>query len=159
MIFTQKQVNRFWSKVKKTETCWLWTRRIDGISGYGRVNINGKNCNTHRVAWMITFGKIPQNNDYHGICVCHRCDNRKCVNPSHLFLGTQKDNILDAVKKHKFDGVSVGEKNGRAKLTWVGVAEIRKLIGVLTYKEIAEKFKVAITQIYAIRYGKTWRTT
>lgn len=159
MSLTKKQINNFWTKVKKTDSCWLWMRRTDDITGYGRVNINGHNYNAHRIAWMITFGEIPDNNSYHGICVLHKCDNRKCVNPNHLFLGTQKDNMRDAKQKHRLSGKLVGEKNGRSKLTWNDVAKIKSLIGTFTYKEIAKQFKVAITQIHYIKYGKTWSIT
>ncbi len=84
---------RFWRKVEKTDTCWLW-RGSTFRQGYGQFKINGKNLQTHRVVYEWTFGPILP-----GFLVCHRCDVPLCVRPDHLFLGSVRDNVLDSVRK------------------------------------------------------------
>jgi hypothetical protein len=91
-------MKRFFDKINKTETCWIWTAGSRGKTGYGSFKLNGKVIDAHRVSYQIHKGEIPS-----GLYVCHTCDNRKCVNPSHLFLGTPKDNWQDGVNKNKIN--------------------------------------------------------
>lgn len=92
---------RFWSKVQKMskDNCWEWTG-FRNDNGYGYMQVYGKNIRprkkigAHRMSYIIHFGDIPK-----GFCICHKCDNRNCVNPNHLFLGTYNDNIQDMIKK------------------------------------------------------------
>ena len=97
-------MNRFWDKVDKYgEFCWLW--RGARRDGYGMFWFKGKIVSAHRVSWELRFGGIPV-----GMQVLHKCDNRLCIKPEHLFLGTQADNLLDAVKKGRLNRSEAGKK-------------------------------------------------
>lgn len=134
-----------------TETgCWNWTgAKYD--SGYGQFYVRGKHYKAHRISYELHCEEIPT-----GLHVLHRCDNRGCVNPSHLFLGTPADNMSDKVAKGRQSRTSMpGSTNGRARLTDADVALIRSATGI-TNVALGTKYGIHNSQISLIRSGKRW---
>ena len=147
---TKTIIQRFLNKTEKTNTCWLYKGYRDR-EGYGWF----KRCNhfvsAHRFSYMLNVGKIPL-----GMDVLHKCDIRNCVNPEHLFLGTQADNNLDRDRKGR-QVIIRGEKHSLSKLKESEVLEIRQLVTQgLTQREIARKFQVHFSTIHYIVNGKLW---
>lgn len=142
---------RFWKKVDKSGDCWNWTGARNS-GGYGSMG-EGK---AHRISYELNIGPIPSGRGHHGICVCHTCDNRACVNPAHLFLGDHADNMADAAAKGRF-GDRSGAKNPRAKLTPDDVENIRANAMNLTRQEIADMFGVSKSLVEKILSGKVWK--
>ncbi len=104
---------KFWSRVKKSNRCWIWTGTKTGHPKrlYGTIYFQGKPIQAHRLSWFIKYGQQPKLN------VLHKCDNPPCVRPSHLFLGTQKDNMMDAARKGRLIPWNANKKrchNGHA---------------------------------------------
>jgi len=149
------------ARVKKTNYCWEWGGGKFS-SGYGCIwnPILKKNEYVHRVSYKLFCGKIPK-----GLLVCHKCDNPICVKPQHLFLGTYKDNIQDAIKKGRFGTHFVkGELHMNAKLKDKAVKEIRKLYGKgrygkgeFTQQELSKRFNVSQLAINFVVRRKTWK--
>lgn len=184
---------RFWAKVDKNgptlphmETpCWVWTSSKNK-TGYGSMWLNGKVIQAHRIAWVIANGSILNDDSHHGTCVCHRCDQRDCTNPSHLFLGTNQDNVRDMfakgrrvilrgdshpARKHperlargdrngartKPETRARGEANGFSKLTVEKVISIRDLHRQgLSYPEIGTIFSISRYTVAHIVRRERW---
>jgi hypothetical protein len=151
---TEAQLRRFWAKVDKGagDGCWNWTARLSGkgmkrnSGGYGRIKINYRDLQAHRVSWVIHYGPVPD-----GLNVCHHCDNRRCVRPDHLFVGTDSDNMKDMHNKNRHP------RRVPMKLNEASAAKIRKLSseGVAGYK-LAKMFGVTNSTISYVINQKTW---
>jgi len=145
---------RFLKKVVKNfndKGCWFWNASKER-GGYGRFWDGNSYCKSHRYSYRFFVGEIPEN-----LCVCHTCDNRWCVNPEHLWLGTYYDNAMDCVKKGRHTDAR-GFKNGRAKLTVKDIENINKShFDGVSVAEIAKKFGVWNTTVYDIINKTTWK--
>lgn len=130
---------RFLAKVKVVESgCHEW-QAGHARGGYGKFRYPTKTVTAHRASWELFIGPIPK-----GQCVLHRCDNRLCVNPRHLFLGTQTENVQDMDEKQR--------RKTRAKLTEAQVKEVRQMLNDrYSQQHIAEKFNVDQTTISRIK--------
>ena len=152
-------LERFEEKFTKTvEGCWLWTAHKN-TEGYGRFLYNGSKGYAHRFSYESYVGEIPYHNSAHGMCVLHKCDIPACVNPDHLFLGTNADNVADRMRKGRNGFISMeGSKNGNAKLTESDIPIIRqRLANGETQKKIASDYNVSGTLISMIHRGLIWK--
>lgn len=142
---------RFLKKVFNYKECWNWNASLRNESGYGQINFMGKMQGAHRVSYMLFKGEIPN-----GLCVLHKCDNPLCVNPYHLFLGTNKDNVADRERKGRGNQPH-GSMSGNAKLKESDIPEIFALrLSGLTQQEIADNYGVAQCTISDVLHGKRW---
>lgn len=141
---------RFESKFQKTEGCWIWQAHVKE-TGYGQFTVDNKPARAHRVSYELYVGVIPE-----GLDVLHRCDNRKCVNPDHLFLGTNDDNIQDKVRKGR---QLKGSKVIHSKLIESQVIEIKALHKAgNTARAIAKQYGVSERAIGKIVNGQSWKS-
>lgn len=151
----EKDIARFWAKIDRRgpDDCWEWTAGNRGKGGYGRFSMGRANkpIRAHRFSWELFYGPIPT-----GMDVLHRCDNPLCVNPRHLFLGTNLDNVRDMHAKNRH---SHGEGHGQAKLTDAKVRKIRELrkLPGNSYERLAKRFRVSVICIWKVCVGETWK--
>lgn len=142
---------RFWSKVdiKDLFGCWEFQGSITEW-GYGQIKSNGKMIKAHRFAWEFVFGKIPK-----GMQINHKCNNRRCCNVSHLYLGTAQQNVDDMTLAGR---QARGEKHGKSRFTNSDIINIRKLNNDGYSKiEISEIYKTSASNIGSICRRKTWK--
>lgn len=147
-------IKRFFDKIDK-EDCWNWNGALR--NGYGVLKVNKKVMGAHRLSWVIHFGDIPD-----GVLVCHNCDNRKCVNPEHLFLGTHSGNMIDAMNKgrlfipkgqvFKLNHYPKNTKIQKEKAIMVKMAVINR--GNKTLKSISEELNVPYQYVRDISCGR-----
>lgn len=145
---------RFWAKVDRRtdDECWEWTASTTH-NGYGQFHVKGTMKRAHRLAWEISNGPVPD-----GLFVCHRCDNRTCVNPKHLWLGTAAENTQDMVGKGRANcGRLAGEEAAGAKLDEQSVRDIRAWDEFFPRSEIARLFGISSQSVYNIVHRRTWR--
>lgn len=141
---------RFWSKVNKTDGCWLWIGATD--RRYGSFSWSGRRlAKAHRISWELAHGPIPD-----GMCVLHRCDVPLCVRPAHLFLGTQKDNLRDAFRKGRMEGrrTAHGEQIDGSRLTRDDVLAIRE--SDASASVLAQRLGVCKSTVVRARNGSCW---
>ena len=162
---------RFWSRVRKTPDCWDWQGSAKANNGYGGFWFNGRLFHAHRVAWMLTH-----NSDHKRQEVMHLCNNKRCVNPTHLRLGSHAENMKQwfdsrsqeqsrqaAKKGHatkRLAGYAFlrrGEQHLCAKLTWKAVREIRRLAVDGNHKQLARQYGVGSSTIDDIIAGRHWK--
>lgn len=152
-IENQRAVERFWSRVHVTDGCWTWGA-YRNTKGYGVVCISANGYRAyalaHRFSWAIANSDVPSD----GMFICHHCDNPPCVNPAHLFLGTNDDNVLDCVKKGR---IAIGEKNSRAILNESDVRDIRHMAKTMSGVSIAAHYGVSTGAVYNIIHRVRWK--
>ncbi len=143
---------RFWAKTERREpdSCWPWRGAI-GARGYGSIRCFGRSVAAHRVAWFLANSEWPR------LFVCHHCDNRRCINPAHLFVGTAKDNTQDMLRKGRHR-VLRGEECPRARLSREDVIEIRtRHAAGLPQAAIGKVFAISKAHVSGIVNRKRWQ--
>lgn len=154
---TESTRREFWSNVdiRGEDECWEWTGGKSG-NGYGNFMQNGDYIGAHRMAYLIAEGEPPEPQ------ANHHCDNRSCVNPNHIYAGTQKENIRDAMERGRFPLTGAvttdqtGENNGGSRLTAAEAKLIWELKDEYTQYELADMFDVSRSNISVIHRGLSW---
>lgn len=155
ITLSPKDIQRFWSKlsIRGANDCWLWQGAQNG-HGYGKFWVKPHCFQAHRISWSIHYGNIPD-----GLHVLHSCDQTDCCNPTHLFLGTNDDNVQDRESKGRGKTPRLnGESISRAKFTSADVISIRNRCATgETQKEIAQEYGVYQSAISKIILRTTWK--
>jgi hypothetical protein len=142
---------RLWANVQQDGECWLWqgTKRN---GQHGSMSVHDAPVYVHRISYEVHVGPIPK-----GLNVCHRCDRPACVNPDHLFLGTQADNVADMETKGRArKRGATGERNPNARLTDAEVLELRRLAASgASQRSVARRFSCTQATVWRIIHGKT----
>jgi hypothetical protein len=150
---------RFWQFVKVGDGCWLWQGGTNE-GGYGSLSLRrGVKIYAHRLSFELNIGPVPL-----GLWVLHRCDNPRCVNPAHLFVGTRADNMRDAHQKGRTwfqvqpDKLPRGATHHKAKLDEVKAGDVRAryAVGGVTQRTLAEEYNVSQSTIQAVLSGRNW---
>jgi hypothetical protein len=146
--FSDKFIEKIESKIiiGNPDDCWIWDGKFSSTTGYGQLMHMYKGYSSHRLAYLLYFKEIPE-----GLCVLHKCDNRKCVNPNHLFLGTKGENNTDRKNKKRS---SIGENRPLSKLTEDDVRYIKTSED--SSRKLARKFGINKNVILGIRKNITW---
>jgi len=144
-----KNLNLFMGGIIKHDDCFEWNKSYTN-DGYGQTTVHYKNWRTHRLSYSLFYGPIPD-----GLLVCHSCDNKKCLNPLHLFVGTVKDNALDASKKGLICGELSSSNILTEELIWKLCDEIINTNS--TIFELATKFDISHHTIRDLLKAKTWK--
>lgn len=143
----------FWSMVsiKDEKSCWEWMA-CKSKKGYGSIHWTAiGEDKAHRVAYILAIGNIPSD-----MCVLHKCDNRSCCNPNHLYAGTNAQNVIDKISRGR-QPCLIGERNGRAILSSENILEIREMRrSGYKLKDISAKYGVTMSNISQICLGKRW---
>lgn len=135
--------------IESESGCWIWQRQRDP-DGYGKMRDGARRTSAHRFSFEREFGPIPD-----GMHVCHRCDTPSCVNPQHLFLGTNHENRRDSVAKRRN---AFGERQGRSRLTAESVLAIREQVrDGRRRRDVASAFGISIQNVDSITSRRTWR--
>lgn len=139
---TLAELERFWAKVNKTDSCWLWTASTR--MGYGAFKLRGTVFDSHRLIWLMANGPLDD-----GYEVCHKCNNRLCVRLDHLYAGTRSDNMQDSLKAGTF-------RTGR--LSDEQVKQIRELnLKGIGTRKLSQYFPVSRTEVQKLVQGKTYK--
>lgn len=142
---------RFLERVEERDGCWEWQGAL--VRGYGVTTIEGVQWIAHRVSYFLHHGDLPADT-----FICHHCDNKRCVNPDHLYAGDSQTNSDDAVARQRLDP-PIGERNGHAVLTLADVTRMRSLYlaGGWSHATLAREFNVSPANVYKVVSYKSWR--